>query len=663
VSSLELRKRAIISAVKPEVDCGRFAIKRTVGESVAVEADIFADGHDAIAGLLLFKKEGADRWNEARLAPLPNDRWRGVFEVCETGRYLYTLEAWVDAFLTWRRDFVKRVEAAQEVSVDLMIGAGLLEDAAERAEGLDREQLLAWARALGEPSDPRQRQELALMEDVQALAQRYPDRRRASRYDKELAVVVDRPGARFSSWYEFFPRSCSPEPGRHGTFRDAEARLEYAASMGFDVVYLPPVHPIGSGFRKGRNNSIDPETGDVGSPWAIGSEEGGHKAIHPALGSMEDFEHFLSKAAALGVEIALDIAFQCSPEHPYVREHPAWFRRRPDGSIQYAENPPKKYQDIYPLEFETEDWRALWDELTDVVRFWIGKGIRIFRVDNPHTKAFPFWERLIADVKRDYPETIFLAEAFTRPKVMYRLAKLGFTQSYTYFAWRNTRQELIDYFTELTKSEVREFFRPNLWPNTPDILPEYLQFGGRAAFIARLALAATLGASYGIYGPAFELCENRALRQGGEEYLDSEKYQLRQWDLDDQWSLRELIARINRARRENPALQSDWSLRFHDVDNEELICYSKNTPDLSNVVLVVVNLDPNHAHSGWVNLDLGALGLDSVQPYQVHDLLGDARFLWTGARNYVELNPEAVPAHVFQIRRKIRTERDFDYFL
>jgi starch synthase (maltosyl-transferring) len=663
MSAFELRRRAIISGVRPELDCGRFAIKRTTGESVVVEADVFADGHDAIACLLLYKKDDASRWEEAEMTSLPNDRWKGEFTVGEMGRYVYTLEAWVDTFRTWRRDFVKRVEAEQDVGVDLLIGAALLEDAAARAEGPDRERLLGWANALRDDSDPRQRQVLALSEEIPACAMRYPDRRLATRYEKELPVVVDRPKARFSAWYEFFPRSCSPEPGRRGTFRDAETRLDYAASMGFDVVYLPPIHPIGKSFRKGRNNATIAEPDDVGSPWAIGSEEGGHTAIDPELGTIKDFERFLEKASGLGLEVAIDIAFQCSPDHPYTREHPAWFRRRPDGTIQYAENPPKKYQDIYPLEFETEDWSALWEELTAVVRFWIGKGIRIFRVDNPHTKAFPFWERLIGEVKRDCPETIFLAEAFTRPKVMYRLAKLGFTQSYTYFAWRNTRQELTDYFTELTKSDIREFFRPNLWPNTPDILPEYLQFGGRPAFIARLVLAATLGASYGIYGPAFELSENRALRPGSEEYLDSEKYQLRQWDIDNPWSLRELITRVNQARRENPALQSDWSLQFHDVDNEKLICYSKSTRDYSNVILVVVNLDPSHTHSGWVTLNLKALGLDERHPYQVHELLGDSRFLWTGPRNYVELNPQAAPAHVFRIRRKIRTERDFDYFL
>jgi starch synthase (maltosyl-transferring) len=659
----ELRRRAIISGVKPEVDCGRFAIKRAVGESVAVEADVFADGHDAVSCLLLYRKEGAANWGEVRMAPLVNDRWRAEFQVPELGRYVYTLEAWIDLFQTWRRDLVKRVEAGQDVAVELLIGAQMLADAAERAEGADRARLEEWAAALREPTDQHRRQDLALNEEVAAAALRYPDRRLATRYEKELVVVVDPPKARFSAWYEFFPRSAAPEPGRHGNFADAEARLEYAASMGFDVVYLPPIHPIGTSFRKGPNNTTDAAAGDVGSPWAIGSKEGGHKAIHSDLGTVADFERFLGKAQALGLDIALDIAFQCSPDHPYVREHPDWFRRRPDGTIQYAENPPKKYQDIYPLEFETDDWRAMWEELTDVVRFWVGTGIRIFRVDNPHTKAFPFWERLIADVKRDHPETIFLAEAFTRPKVMYRLAKLGFTQSYTYFAWRNTKAELTEYFTELTKSEVREFFRPNLWPNTPDILPEYLQFGGRPAFVARLVLAATLGASYGIYGPAFELSENRAIRPGSEEYLDSEKYQLRHWDLDNPWSLREVIARVNQARRENAALQCDWNLRFHEVDNEKIICYSKTTPDFSNVILVVVNLDPAHTHSGWVTLDLPALGLDGVHPYQVHELLGDSRFLWTGARNYVELNPQSSPAHVLRIRRKVRTERDFDYFL
>ncbi|MBI3801135.1 MAG: alpha-1,4-glucan--maltose-1-phosphate maltosyltransferase, partial [Deltaproteobacteria bacterium] len=402
---------------------------------------------------------------------------------------------------------------------------------------------------------------------------------------------------------------------------------------------------------------------DPGSPWAIGAQEGGHTAIHPQLGTLEDFRRLVTQAKEYGIEIALDLALQCTPDHPYVQEHPDWFRRRPDGSIQYAENPPKKYQDIYPFDFETEQWQALWDELTSLARFWIDQGVRIFRVDNPHTKSFRFWEYLIGDLKRQYPEVIFLAEAFTRPKVMYHLAKLGFTQSYTYFAWRNTKPEIIQYFTELTQTEVREYFRPNLWPNTPDILTEYLQLGGRPAFMARLVLAATLGASYGIYGPAFELGENRAREFGGEEYLDSEKYEIKHWDLNRPDSLKDFIARVNRIRRQNLALQNDWSLRFHAVDNEQLICYSKCSADHTNVIVIVVNLDPHHTHSGWVDLSLETLGLDPQQPHQVHELLSDARYLWQGSRNYVELNPQIVPAHIFQLRRRVRTERDFDYYM
>ena len=656
MDAVDRRQRVVISGVKPEVDCGRYPIKRTAGETVRVEADVFADGHDSISCVVLYRKEGSTQWEEAPMAPLANDRWRAEFRVEELGRYLYTIEGWVDRFQTWRRDMVKRIEAGQDVAIDLLAGAELLEQAASRAEGADREALLESVRFLRGDAGAEAKQELAMQPEVAEAALRHPDRRLATRYEKELPVTVDGEKARFSAWYEFFPRS-------YGSFRECEARLDYAASMGFDVVYLPPVHPIGRVNRKGRNNSVTAEPDDVGSPWAIGAREGGHKAIDPRLGTMEDFDRFVRKAAERGMAVALDIAFQCAPDHPYVSEHPDWFRKRPDGTIQYAENPPKKYQDIYPLEFETEDWRALWDELASVVRFWIDRGIRIFRVDNPHTKAFPFWEWLIAGVKRDFPETIFLAEAFTRPKVMYQLAKLGFTQSYTYFTWRNTKAELTAYFTELAQSDVREFFRPNLWPNTPDILPEYLQYGGRPAFIARLVLAATLGANYGIYGPAFELGENRAKQAGSEEYLDSEKYEIRDWRVDDPWSLRDLIARVNQVRRENPALQSDWNLRFHNVDNEQIICYSKSTRDLSDTVLVVVNLDPVHKHSGWVDLDLAALGLDERYPFQVHDLLGDSRHLWTGARNYVELDPQAVPAHLFRIRRKVRTERDFDYFL
>jgi starch synthase (maltosyl-transferring) len=472
-----------------------------------------------------------------------------------------------------------------------------------------------------------------------------------ARYEKELSVTVDREKARFSTWYEIFPRSCAAEAGRHGTFRDCERWLPYIAEMGFDVVYLPPVHPNGRSFRKGKNNSVEPLAGDVGSPWAIGSVEGGHTSLHPELGTLEDFKHFVSAAGKNGLEVALDIAFQCSPDHPWVRQQPDWFRKRPDGTIQYAENPPKKYQDIYPLDFESADSRALWEVLKGVFEFWIAQGVRIFRVDNPHTKPFLFWEWVIGAIKDRHPDVILLAEAFTRPRVMNRLAKLGFSQSYTYFTWRNTKEELAEYFTELAETEAREYFRPNLWPNTPDILPEYLQLGGRPAFMVRLILAATLGSSYGIYGPAYELCENGPIEKGSEEYLNSEKYELKHRDIESASSLRDLITRINHIRRENAALQSNRNLRFHETDNSSLICYSKASDDLSDVIIAVVNLDYSQKQAGYVSLDLESLGLDADHPFRVYDLLAEAEYTWQGARNYVELIPGVRPAHILRVRK------------
>jgi starch synthase (maltosyl-transferring) len=656
------RRRVVIEGVSPEIDCGRFAIKRVVGETVLVEADVFADGHDQVACQILYWQEK----KELQTSPmklLGNDRWRGEFSVELLGRYKYTVEGWIDRFQTWRGELLKRVAAGQDVHVDLLIGAELIGEAAMRATGDDAVLLRDWARRLRESKDRPEGADIALEEKSLGILQRYPDRHLASRYEKELVVTVDREKARFSTWYEIFPRSCSPQAGLHGTFRDCEARLPYIASMGFDVVYLPPIHPIGRTFRKGKNNSEEAQPTDVGSPWAIGSPEGGHKSIHPELGTLEDFRRFVAKAKEHGLEIALDIAFQCTPDHPYVLQQSKWFRKRPDGTVQYAENPPKKYQDIYPLDFETADWRALWDELKSVFDFWIDQGVRIFRVDNPHTKAFSFWEWVIGEIKEKHPDVLFLAEAFTRPHVMYRLAKLGFSQSYTYFTWRNTKQELTEYFSALLKTEVREYFRPNLWPNTPDILPEFLQIGGRPAFMVRLILAATLGASYGIYGPAFELCENAPFRPGSEEYLNSEKYELKHRDPYSAGSLKDFIARINRIRRENLGLQSNRNLYFHTTDNPALICYSKATDDLSDVIVVIVNLDCLHTQTGWVHLDLGSIGLDADHAFQAHDLLGDGRFLWQGSPNYVELTPESLPAHILRMRRRIRTERDFDYYL
>ncbi|HUV55655.1 MAG TPA: alpha-1,4-glucan--maltose-1-phosphate maltosyltransferase [Dehalococcoidales bacterium] len=652
----EDRTRVVIEEVKPEIDDGRFPIKRIVGDKVVVEADIFADGHALPSGMLLYRKEDNPKWIEVPMEFLVNDRWHGSFVVTELGRYQYTLMAWIDQFKTWQQDMAKKVEAKQDISVDFLIGAQMIEEVGQRARKYDTGNMQKWAETLRSSQvSPSAKAKLALSNKVTAVMNKYPDRRFATIYPKELILEVDREKARFSTWYEMFPRSCASELGQHGTFKDCETRLPYVSEMGFDVLYFPPIHPIGYTSRKGKNNVPRAKSGDPGTPWAIGSDEGGHKAVHPQLGTLEDFRRFIAKAQEYGIKVALDLAFQCSPDHPYVKEHPEWFRWRPDGTVQYAENPPKKYQDIYPLEFETEHWQGIWEELKSVVLFWIEQGVCIFRVDNPHTKPFAFWEWLIGQVKENYPEVIFLSEAFTRPKIMYRLTKLGFSQSYTYFAWRNTKWELTQYFTELTQTDLREFFRPNLWPNTPDILSDYLRDGRRPAFMTRLVLAASLSANYGIYGPAFELCENHRKDAVSEEYLDSEKYELKHWDIDSPDSLKNFVARVNRIRRENPALQNDLSLRFHSIDNGQLICYSKRTEDLSNIILVVVNLDYRYKQSGWVDLFLEELGLNPDQSYQVHDLLADTTYQWRGSRNYVELNPQEIPAHIFQVRRQFAT--------
>ncbi len=569
------KQRVAIERVVPQIDCGRFAIKRVVGDTVVVEADVFADGHDQVACQILYWQD-KKKVQALPMKALGNDRWRAEFVVENLGRYQYTVEGWIDRFQTWHLELAKRIAARQEVSVELVIGAGLIEEAAAGAAREDAAYLRDWARRLRAAKDEPDGATIPFEEKSLEIIQRYPVHHSGARYEKELSVTVDREKARFSTWYEIFPRSCAAEAGRHGTFWDCERWLPYIAGMGFDVVYLPPVHPIGRSFRKGKNNSVEPLPGDVGSPWAIGSVEGGHTSVHPELGTLEDFKHFVSAAGKNGLEVALDIAFQCSPDHPWVRQQPDWFRKRPDGTIQYAENPPKKYQDIYPLDFESADSRAMWEVLKGVFEFWIAQGVRIFRVDNPHTKPFSFWEWVIGAIKDRHPDVILLAEAFTRPHVMNRLAKLGFSQSYTYFTWRNTKEELTEYFTELAETEAREYFRPNLWPNTPDILPEYLQLGGRPAFMVRLILAATLGSSYGIYGPAYELCENAPIEPGSEEYLSSEKYELKHRDIENAESLRSLITRINQIRKDNAALQSNRNLRFHETDNASLICYSKD---------------------------------------------------------------------------------------
>jgi starch synthase (maltosyl-transferring) len=649
------RRRTVIEAVTPRIfDSARFAVKRVIGERVRVEADIFTDGHDEISAVVQHRRSGGDTWSEVVMRPLGNDRWAGEFAVMSEGPHEYNVLAWVDHFKTWRHDLRKRHEAGQDLSIELLIGASMVEDAAT-LRGATSVELGAFASRL-RSGDRDECLETALDERLAVLMERDAPRRYVSTLDVPVPVWVDRERARFSAWYELFPRSARHDGVTHGTFDDVIARLDSIAAMGFDVLYLPPIHPIGRAYRKGKNNTLRAAKDDVGSPWAIGSEEGGHDAIHPRLGTVEDFGRLVTEAGSRGIEVAMDLALQCSPDHPYVREHPEWFKRRPDGTIQYAENPPKKYQDIYPFNFECEDWRGLWEEILRVER-----GVRVFRVDNPHTKPFALWEWLIAEVKQRDSGVLFLAEAFTRPRVMHRLAKLGFTQSYTYFAWRNGPWDLREYFTELTRSPAVEYFRPNAWPNTPDILPEYLQHGGRGAFIARAVLAATLCASWGVYGPAFELMEGRAARPGSEEYLDSEKYQLRAWDAGRADSLAPLLGALNAIRRDNPALRQDRTLAFHPCDNPAIVCYSKTAG--KNAVLVVVNTDPYRAQWGTVDLDLGALGLRGDRAFQVHDLLTNARYRWEGARNVVGLDPQASPAHVFRVRRHERTEAEFEYFL
>jgi starch synthase (maltosyl-transferring) len=661
------RVRVVIESVKPAVDGGRFPIKRVTGEPVVVEADCFADGHDVVACELLWRREPDTAWMVQPMLALGNDRWRASFTVDAIGRWSYTVRAWVDPFLSWRHDFSRRIDP-DDVRLAALSGASLIGQAAQRAPaGSERDLLQTWADELlraARSEAPLQTLKALGLDDVRgALAQRHPDRQLAQDAGTVFGVLAERERARFSAWYEFFPRSAAGDGQRHGTFADCETWLPYVKRMGFDVLYFPPIHPVGRQRRKGPNNTLETSADDVGSPWAVGSAEGGHDAILNELGTLSDFQRLLAKARDHELELALDIAFQCAPDHPWVTEHPEWFKKRADGSIQYAENPPKKYQDIYPLDFESPQWPALWQALAGVFEYWAEQGVRIFRVDNPHTKAFPFWEWAITRVRERFPDAIFLSEAFTRPRVMHRLAKVGFSQSYTYFTWRNTKQELTEYFTELSQGPGREYFRPNAWPNTPDILPAALQYGGRPMFMARVALAATLSANYGLYGPSFELLDHRALREGGEEYLDSEKFQLRSWNRDQADSLADFIAVLNRLRRANPALQSDAGLHFLDIDNEQLIAYAKATPDLSNIVVCVVNLDPHHAQSGWLTLDPAALGLPGEQAYQMHDAISDAHYLWHGPRNFISLDPQRSPVHVMELRRHLRRENDFDYFL
>lgn len=678
----EVWSRVVLATVSPRIDGGRWPIQRSVGETVEVVAGAIVDGHEKLAVELHWRHEDDGEAHVAPMALRYNDEYVARFAVDRLGRYRYKVRAWLDAFGTWQDQFRRRVDggaAESELATELLDGAALLRRAADRADGDDRQRLDAYIGRFENAEAGA-----ALEDEAVRLARRY-DPAEGAVESEWLGVRVDPEHARFAAWYEFFPRSAA-DPGPdgepvHGTLDDAAKRLARVKELGFDVVYLPPIHPVGTQFRKGKDNAPEAQPGEPGSPWAIGAEEGGHKSVAPELGGMEAFERFVAEADRLDLKVALDIAFQTSPDHPYVKEHPEWFRHRPDGTIRYAENPPKKYQDVYPLDFESEDWRALWDELKSVFEFWIERGVRVFRVDNPHTKPFAFWEWCLGELREEHPDLVFLAEAFAKPKTMYTLAKLGYNNSYTYFTWRNTRDELRAYGEELFQTEIGEYYRPNFWPNTPDIFTDYLDHGGRPAHVVRFVLAATMSSAYGLYGPPYEHAgaQKHPLR---EEYRDNEKYEVRTWDWNDPSSLQPLIKRVNRIRRENPALHHMRTLRFCDTDNPHLLAYFKEEPpapgsppagdapggdgaapaEPPNLVLCVVNLDPYHRQSGWVTLPLDAWGVPEDRPFEVHDLLGGERYFWTGRTNYVELDPHTLPAHVFRVERRAHTERDFPSF-
>jgi starch synthase (maltosyl-transferring) len=661
------QNRVIIENVTPSLEDGKFPAKRVVHDKFIVNADIFADGHDVLRAEVHYKHEGDNNWHRIEMQPLVNDHWEGSFQVNKTGWYTYKVMGWIDKFKTWYRDTIKKYNADVLGDADFLIGENIILEILENHK-LPKEENATVKDALNlfesKNADIEEKIQPVVSDELNEILLKYPVRKFATTSEKALKMICEHKKAAFSTWYELFPRSVwNDETEKTGTFKSNVKRLDYVADMGFDVLYLPPIHPIGETNRKGKNNSVAAKKGEPGSPWAIGSKEGGHKSIHPELGTIDDFKVFVEEAKKRNIDIALDVAFQCSPDHPWVKEHPEWFKKRPDGTIQYAENPPKKYEDIYPIDFETEHWEKLWEELKSVFDYWIEKGIHIFRVDNPHTKSLRFWGWVINEIKKDHPDVIFLSEAFTRPKIMYQLAKRGFTQSYTYFTWRNTKWELTTYLEELTRTEVKDFFRPNLWPNTPDILPEYLQVTGRTGYTLRLLLAATLSSNYGMYGPAFELMESEPRDFGKEEYLNSEKYEIKHWKTNRKNSLQTVIKRINTIRKENPALHRNTNLQFHHIENDQLIAYSKHTDDFSNIILVVANLDNHHTHSGWVHFPTEQFGIPSDSSFQVTDLIATTRYLWQGDHNYVEINPGVFPAHIFSIRRKISTEHDFDYFM
>ena len=656
----------VIRRITPSLDNARFAVKRAVGEEIHVEADVFKDGHDEVAVLLKWRKSGDKTWRETPMKPLANDRWSGVLAVTSPGAWEFTVEAWGDMFFSWQHELEKKFAAGlRDLQSEILEGAAFIESASKRAgKTTDGDALKKMALAM-RAANAEQAHDLAHDADLCGLMRVHADRSLSTTAEPFHPVWVDRERATFAAWYEFFPRSAEGKPDSGSTFRDCLPRIDDAKAMGFDVIYFPPIHPIGTSNRKGRNNSLKCEPGEPGVPYAIGNNKqgvngGGHKDVAPELGTLEDFDWLVGELKKRDMEIALDFAINCSPDHPYVKAHPEWFFKRPDGSIKYAENPPKKYEDVYPLNFHNENWRELWEELRDVILFWCEHGVGIFRVDNPHTKPVAFWEWVIAEVKAKFPGTVFLSEAFTKPNMMQELAKVGYTQSYTYFTWRNTKHELAEYFTELTQGPMKEFFRANFFPNTPDILPEFLQKGGRPAFMIRAVLATMAVPVYGIYS-GFELCENTPV-SGKEEYLDSEKYQFKGRDWNAPGNIKDYIARLNKIRRENRALREYRNLRIQSSENDNILCFSKTTESFDDALLVAVTVDPWNAQAGFINVPLGDFGLGENDPYLVEDLLTGERFAWRGSRNFIALDPHHRPAHVFRVRRHLGHEAGEDVF-
>lgn len=642
------RAAVVIQRVRPQLDCGRHPIKREVGDRLTVQADAFKEGHDVLAAVVKYRKKGEARWTEVPMEQINAglDLWSASFDLTENAYYEYTVEAWGDLFETWRRDVGKKIDAGQRVELELVEGRALVAEAAKRSKN----KRLKSALKTFDAADYDGQLEVLRSDAVREAMAANPDRSRSATYDKTLEVFVDRVRARYGAWYEMFPRSQGTVPGRSATFREAEARLPEIADMGFDVVYLTPIHPIGTAHRKGRNNALTAAPEDPGSPYAIGSEDGGHMAVHPDLGTIEDLRHFVQATEAHGMEVALDIAIQCSPDHPYVKEHPEWFEFRPDGSMKYAENPPKKYQDIVNVDFHCADWENLWREWHNVLIYWVEQGVKVFRVDNPHTKPAAFWEWVIREVREEYPEVIFLSEAFTRPRVLEHLAKIGFSQSYTYFTWRETKAEFVEYLTELTQGEPAEYLRSNFFPNTHDILPHVLQFGGRPAFKMRLALAATLSSTYGIYS-GYELCENTPRGERGTTvyYQDSEVYEYKVWDWDRPGNIKDYVRKINAIRRENPALQELTNLAFHDADDENVLFYSKVLG--GEAVLVAVNLDPYATHAAHLALPLEKIGLSENEEYVLEELISGREVPGRGRRFWVRISLEE-PAEIFRVKKR-----------